>query len=134
MALDLEAIRRTFVQQMEQWLELLPDEARQQTFVAIAGGEDLSPEQMVAQVKRGTEWGNRLLESAIALSASRQMQQMLASEHLGRDSMTEEEGSRPDHGHHHRAYHGGSRSELKGGATTFAPRTSPSIKKYDDDR
>ena len=71
----LERIRQTFVAQMEAWLELMPAEMRTQPFVGLAGGETLSPEDMVSEVRDGTEWGDRFLDNAIALMAARGFQQ-----------------------------------------------------------
>jgi hypothetical protein len=71
----LERIRHTFVAQMEAWLELMPEDTRTQPFVGLAGGETLTPEDMVSEVRNGTEWGERFLDNAIALMAARDFQQ-----------------------------------------------------------
>jgi hypothetical protein len=81
MAIDLEQIRNrlerirlTFVAQMEVWLKLLPEDARDQPFVGLAGDEALTPREMVSEVSKGTEWGDRFLDNAIALMAAGDLQ------------------------------------------------------------
>lgn len=71
----IERIRQTFVAQMEAWLELMPPDMRTQPFVGLAGGETLTPEAMVTEVRNGTEWGDRFLDNAIALMAAKHLQQ-----------------------------------------------------------
>src|SRR5215470_11222021 len=90
MSIDLERIRErferirtTFVAQMEAWLDLMPEEMRSQPFVGLAGGETLSPEEMLAEVRNGTEWGDRFLDNAIALMAVRDLQQTMSVEEPG---------------------------------------------------
>jgi hypothetical protein len=59
---------------MEAWLELMPEDTRTHPFVGLAGGETLTPEDMVSEVRTGTEWGERFLDNAIALMAARDFQ------------------------------------------------------------
>lgn len=76
----LERIRHTFVAQMEAWLELLPEDVRDQPFVGLAGDETLTPRDMVSEVRDGTEWGDRFLDNAIALMAAGELQRKVMPE------------------------------------------------------
>jgi len=61
---------------MEAWLALMPEDVRTQPFVGLAaGGETLSPEDMISEVRNGTELGDRFLDAAIGLMAAKDLQQ-----------------------------------------------------------
>jgi hypothetical protein len=68
MALDEKLLRRTIVSQMSAWLADMPEDLRSAPMFASADddGEALSPEDILEQVRRGTELGDRLLMQAVA--------------------------------------------------------------------
>jgi hypothetical protein len=71
MPIDLNNVRAVFVRQIENWVEMLPEDVRQTAFFGAANADEpLTPEGILQHVKEETDLGNQLVEQAIALAAA----------------------------------------------------------------